>query len=474
MTQTATRHSTTRTILKAMGMFGSVKALSLLCSLVRNKLIAVWVGAPGVGLVILYNSLVDMIATFSRLNIDQSAMREVARAREADIPVIGTVVTRWSRWLGIAGGLLMCALSPWLSELSFGTADKWWQFCLLGTTPFFGAMVCAYTTVLQGTRQFTRLARTTLLTSLLGIAASVPLIWYLRYDSIIWLIITYSVLAFVATYALRQRLPRIHLTFKQVWHQGGEFIRLGIFMTVALGITQLLQWLFVLYLNHYASTAVLGLYQAGYTVINSYIGVFFTGIWIEYYPRLSALIHSRRSTRLAVSHEIITCNLIIMPVTAALIACDSLIVRVLYAESFEPMLPFITIGMAGVSLRATSWCLAHVILAKGDGRTYLVTESVSAAAMIALNIAGYHYGGYAGLGMAYVVWYALYTLITMLVYTRRYRLTLTRTAWLMAAGGFLFAALCVGAKLLLGWWAVALLGIAVLPSTLKQLLIPNS
>lgn len=469
MTHAKAHHSTTRTIVKAMSMFGSVKALSLLCSLVRNKLIAIWVGAPGVGLVILYNSLVDMISTFSRLNIDQSAMREVARAREDGVPEIGMVVTRWSRWLGIAGGLAMCALSPWLSELSFGATDKWWQFCLLGSVPFFYAMVCAYSVVLQGTRQFGRLARSTLLTALLGIVASVPLIWFLRYDSIIWLIIVYAFLSFAATRALRQRLPRIHLTFKQVWRQGSSFIRLGILMTVALGVTQLLQYVFVLYLNHFGSTSDLGLYQAGYTVINSYIGVFFTGIWIEYYPRLSALVHSKRSTRLAVSHEIITCNLIIMPITAALIACDSLMIRVLYAESFMPMLPLITVGMAGVTLRATSWCLAHVILARGDGRTYLITESLSAVAMLALNVAGYHYGGFTGLGIAYVVWYGLYTLITMVVYTRSYRCQLTRSAWLMAAGAFAFALACVAAKLLIGWWAVMLMGLATLPSAYKHL-----
>lgn len=470
MTKSApSTHSTTRTIVKAMSMFGSVKALAMVCSLVRNKLIAVWVGAQGVGLVILYNSLVEMIATFSRLNIDQSAMREVARARPDEIPVIGTVVTRWSRWLGIAGGLLICALSPWLSRLSFGTTDKWWQFCLLGSVPFFYAMVCAYTIVLQGSRQFARLARTTLLTALIGVAVSVPLIWFLRYNSIIWLIISYAFISFAATRALRQRLPRIRLTFKQVWQQGGSFIRLGIFMTLTEIVCRPMQYLFVLYINHYGSTADLGLYQAGYTVINSYIGVFFTGIWIEYYPRLSALIHSPRSTRLAVSHEIITCNLIIMPVTAALIACDSLMVSVLYADSFMAMLPYITIGMAGVTLRTTSWCLSHVILAKGDGRVFLFTESTSNLAMLVLNVLGYQYGGFAGLGIAYVVWYGLYTLITYVVYTRHYHLRLTRTARLMAVGAFAFAVACVAAKLLIGWWAVALLGLATVPPAYKHL-----
>ena len=38
-----------------MGQLGSVQVLGQLCSVVRNKLIAIWIGPVGVGLVILFN-----------------------------------------------------------------------------------------------------------------------------------------------------------------------------------------------------------------------------------------------------------------------------------------------------------------------------------------------------------------------------------------------------------------------------------
>lgn len=470
LTKPRQRHATTRAIVKAMSIFGSVKALGILCSLVRNKLIAIWVGASGVGLVILYNSIIELIATFSRLNIDQTAMREVARSDRAGIPVIGHVVTRWSVWLGSAGAILMCLLSPLLSQLSFGTMANWWQYCLLATVPFFYAMISAYSTVLQGTREFSRLAKSSLITAVAGIVASVPLIWFLRERSIIWLIVIYALISAFATWALRVRLPRISMPLREVWQRGQSFVRFGVLMTLAIAVTQLLQYIFVIYLNDYASTSDLGLYQAGYTVINSYIGVFFTGIWIEYYPRLSALIHSPQRTRLAVSHEIITCSLIVMPVTAFLIASDLLIIRVLYADSFLPMLPLITIGMAGVTLRASSWCLAHVILARGDGRTYFVTESLSSIVMLALNIAGYRLGGFAGLGIAYVIWYAFYLFIVYYVYRRRYDYTLTSSAKLMIIIASSFAIGCVLAKIYVGWWLVLIAGLATSPIAIKKIL----
>lgn len=39
-----------RRIVKATGLFGGVQVINILCSLVKTKLIAVWLGAEGVGL----------------------------------------------------------------------------------------------------------------------------------------------------------------------------------------------------------------------------------------------------------------------------------------------------------------------------------------------------------------------------------------------------------------------------------------
>ena len=50
-----------------MGQLGSVQVLGQLCSVVRNKLIAIWIGPVGVGLVILFNSVSDLVGVFTRL-----------------------------------------------------------------------------------------------------------------------------------------------------------------------------------------------------------------------------------------------------------------------------------------------------------------------------------------------------------------------------------------------------------------------
>ena len=65
--------------------------------------------------------------------------------------------------------------------------------------------------------------------------------------------------------------------------------------------------------------------------------------------------------------------------------------------------------------------------------------------------------GFAGLGVAYVVDFALYTLITYAVYRRRYGMRLSRSIAALLLLGIGVAALSIVAKQLCGAWLTLLL-----------------
>ena len=54
-----------RTIVKAMGVFGSIQVFNILCSVIRTKLVALWIGPAGMGLFAIFNSAVDMIVNLN-------------------------------------------------------------------------------------------------------------------------------------------------------------------------------------------------------------------------------------------------------------------------------------------------------------------------------------------------------------------------------------------------------------------------
>lgn len=74
----AERNSISRMAMKAMGIFGGVQMIGIICSIVRTKLVALWIGPVGVGLFGLFNQALDMLNTATNLGIRQSSVRDIS------------------------------------------------------------------------------------------------------------------------------------------------------------------------------------------------------------------------------------------------------------------------------------------------------------------------------------------------------------------------------------------------------------
>ena len=440
-----------RMAMKAMGLFGGVQVMGILCSIIRTKLVAMWIGPVGIGLFGLFNNALEMIATGTNLGIRSSSVRDISQALEKRDPGLAarmvTVVRKWSLWLGLAGALLTLAAAPALSELTFGDTSHLWGFVALSIAVLLQALTNGEYAVLQGTARLKRLASVTLWGTIVGLAVSVPLFYWLRQDSILPSIIAYAMALAVFAWLFRNReYPAAAMTRHEAFDMGKGFVRLGIYMTLGNFATILASYAFNAWLNVHAGTDQVGYYQAGYTLINKYTGLILTALGMEYYPRLSRVADSRQRLRAFVSQEINVAIAIMAPVVALFILLRELVVWILYTPEFNVILTFVSWGMIGTVLRTLSWCLAFTILAKGDGKTYLWTEVASAVINLVLNIVFYRWWGLTGLGIAFLVSYMLYTLIIAVVYFKTYKLSVTRSSfynllWTLAVAGAVMASM---------------------------------
>ena len=171
-----------------------------------------------------------------------------------------------------------------------------------------------------------------------------------------------------------------------------------------------------------------------------------------------------------VSHEISIMLWVLLPVIALFIASSNLIVEILYSSEFLVILPFIVCAVVGTIFRAISWCMAYVILARGDGKIYLLTESASAITSIVLNIVAYSNWGLDGLGVAYVMWYIIYTLIIGIVYRGRYNLTLGKGITQLTLFASATSIISVVGYFYIGWIIPLVVGLALLPFAVKRIL----
>ena len=439
--------------MKAVGLFGGVQMVNIVCSLVRNKLVAMWIGPAGVGLFGLFNNALETLTTAVGLGVRNSSVRDLsqccdpATSHRGRAAVMIAVVRRWSLWLAVAGVVVTVALAPLLSKWTFGSDDHVWGFIALSIAVLMVTLTNGELAVLQGTSRLRRFARVSLWGTVGGLLISVPLFYWLRSDSIVPSIVAYAACGALAALVMRSKeYPTVNVTTRQAVTVGTGFIKLGLFMTAGVFVAQLAAYAFNAWLNVNASTEQVGFYQAGYTLINKYTGLILTALGMEYYPRLAKVAESRLRLRAFVSQEINLAIAVMAPVVALFILLRELVVWILYTPEFNVIFTFVSWGMIGTVFRTLSWCLAFTILAKGDGKTYLWTEVASAVINLVLNIVFYRWWGLTGLGVAFLVSYVLYTLIIAVVYFKVYRLQVTRASlynllWTLAVASAVMAAM---------------------------------
>ena len=230
----------TARILKAMSVFGSVQVLALLCSVVRTKLVAFWIGPAGVGIITLYNSTMEMLYTTGQLNLRQSAVRDISAVagRPAAAARVIAVLRRLMYFLGLAGMVLVAALSPLLSRWTFGDASHTWAFIVLSVIMFCMSVSAGEYAVMQGLDRLRVLARCNLYSSVTASLAAIPLFYFFREKAIVPAVVLFSITSYLFTRIARKGLtpglpPSPHLRLAEALREGRGMISLGLYMTVS-------------------------------------------------------------------------------------------------------------------------------------------------------------------------------------------------------------------------------------------------
>ncbi len=443
--------ATTQKVLKALSLFTGVQSVTILVSVIRTKLVALWVGPAGVGLLSLYTWAIELVTKGSQFDLRQSAVPRLSRCSDNDDKAReAALVRRLALVLGILGTLAVILLSPLLSYTTFGNYGHTLAFVFLSPILLLTGITAAETGIMQAFGMLRNLAKSTVWGAVVATSAAIPLYYFFRLEAIVPVLLVFALTNFAFTKIYRARTPRAAISLKETWAKGRPMLALGFFLSVSsfMGIAG--TYIFMTYLNKYYSEATVGIYQAGSTLLTSYVGIIFTAITMEYYPRLSKVASSRWRASAVIAHESSLVLLILIPVMVLVICCGSLIVRILYSSEFMAVLPYITIGVAAMPLKALSWCLAYTMIARGDGRIYFVTETASTVIFLIIGIALFNHASFQGMGLAYVLWYALYLGIVAAVCRFRYNIKIAPRVYILLALSLAAAAVTLLLNRLLG------------------------
>lgn len=431
-------------IYKALTLLGGSQALNFLGSIVRIKLVALWIGPVGIGLFSIFNNTVNTLLSILQGGYNQSAVRQIAAARENSRP--NTLLLQASIGFALLASMVLLIFARQLSTLIYGDQAMTFWFRLLAAAAFLSGLLSGLMCLLQANGKIALYAKAQAVGVIGGLLVSIPLFYFMRERSIVPSIVAYAfVTCGAASYFVARKINFTPLRqLKAFFTESKPIFRLGAFLTVTIVFTLLSNYAFMLWLNRDAGTLQVGIWQAGYTITDRYVGILFTALGLEYYPRLSSMLLHPVGMKLTCRHEasfLLTLLLIGAPLLSLVAPW---IIELFYSGNFMAARGYIAGSAMALPFRAAAFCLAFVILAHGNGKIYLFTEITSALLYFAVSFFSYRLWGVSGLGYGYAAWYAVYFLMIAVVVGRKFNITLAKRQWLTIGAT---TALC----LLAGW-----------------------
>ena len=428
-------------ILKYAGLFGSIQALNIGVGLLRNKLVALILGPLGMGLASLFNSTIQLLCNTVNLGIPMSGVREVAVAYEkGSKDELARAVANVRTICGIMAvvGMLLCVLlARLLDRWTFSWGDHTLHFVLLSPTVGMTIMTGGEMAILKGMQRLKALARISVYQVFAVLFLSVPMYYVWGQAAIVPVIslVAFSQLMLTLWVSWKWRKERIDS--EEAADDGNEskmtlvqsvrlhlksvdmrLVRVGSAFVLSGVMASGADFLIRAYINKVSSLDDVGLFNAGFVLLNLYAGMVFASMETDYYPRLSSMSvnDNLAEMRGIVNRQVEATMLMIAPMLVALMVMMPIVMPVLYSNEFIPVVGMVQIGLLCMYFRAAYLPVEYISLARASSHIYLIQECVSAVLLAVFVVFGYLQWGLWGAGVGLAAAY-LVELLFVLVYS---------------------------------------------------------
>lgn len=434
--------------MKATSIFGGVQVINIIIAIIRSKLIAILLGPVGMGIAGFLTDTIGLIGGLTNFGLGTSAVRDISTANATgNQKRIATIVTVFRHWVwitGFIGTIVMLVLSHLLSELIFGNHNYTMAFVWISITLFFNQLTTGQLAVLQGMRKLQYMAKASLAGSAFGLVISVPLYYRWGVDGIVPAIIISSLVSLLLSryFAKKIKMETIKVSWSRTIAEGKNMLLMGFMISLSGLITLGASYIVRIFINNSGGIEQVGLYGAGFAIINNYVGLIFTAMSTDYYPRLSAVSHSNELCKEAINQQAEIALLILAPIMMIFLIFIQWIIITLYSNRFVEVNEMIQWAALGMFFKAASWSIAFVLLAKGVSKLFFWSELIANSYLLILNLIGYKIWGLAGLGISFFIGYFIYLFQVYLIVKIRYDFTFKAIFYRIFIVQFILAICC--------------------------------
>lgn len=450
----AAEDNTYRSIFKATTLFGGVQIYQILIGIVKSKLIALILGPTGMGIQGLFLSAIDLVKQFTSFGLAQSAVKDISVAADlGDFEKVSRtiIVLRKIVWItGLLGCIFTIVFSNLLSKYTFGNSDYTLPFALLSLILLFDQICAGQKVLLQGLRKLKDLARCSVLGSTFGLVISIPLYYLLGVRGIAPSLILSSISALCLSWYFSRKIPVkiVNISLSQVFQESCGMVKMGIALSFSSILVSICSFVLRSYIREIDGTEAVGLFSAGFIIVNTYVGMVFNAMGTDYYPRLAVVSSNKEACSNIVNRQCEIGILILTPLLSCCLVFTPIVILLLYSKEFSLCNDYVQYAAVGMFFKLISWCISYQFIAKGESKIFIINELVQNTYSLIINIIGYKLLGLSGLGIAFIIANLIYLIQVFAVAKHKYAFSFNKQFQKLCFGQ-LFAFLCLFIMVLL-------------------------
>ena len=455
--------SSHRQIFKSTALIGGTQVINMGIGVARTKALALLLGPAGMGLAGLYMTATGLIGSVAGLGLNASGVRQIAEAAGTndETRVARTIISlrRIALISGLLGAALVLALAPFLSRTTFGDGKHVFGIALMSLTLLFSGISAGQNALLQGLRRLRDLATSQVLGACFGAVVSVALVWWLREQGIVPYLVAISAFAILLSWRFARKVPvrRVTVTWRETLAESRGLLGLGLAFTVSALVATGTAYLTRVLVERQLGMEAVGIYTATWTLSTYYVGVVLAAMGTDFTPRLTAASKDHETMNRLVNEQTEMGVLIAIPGVLATLTLAPWVMRLFYSSAFVAGADMARWQILGVFLLVMSWPLGFVLVAKGRGLLFMLTELVAGVVNVALLLFCMKLWKLQGVGVSFALSSLLHTLMMAIIIWR-----LTGFCWsnavlkLLVPAVLILAFIFVCARFLSAPWSVGI------------------
>ncbi len=373
---------TSTALVGTASLFGAVTAL------VRNKLLAVFVGTAGLGLLAQIGSLINILSALASLGIGVGMAKYVAElSAEGDYQALarlkrsGIVPT----WVASAVAVLLAwVFSRKIAELLLGRPDLAWAVILSVMAVPVLVQTSFHLAILQGLKRMRHYALSSAVGAAAGLVILVPLVYFFKWNGAVFHLVAAGTLGFLVIRFVSRRLLVEY--FKAAY---ARFDNRLLKELLAYGLSSLavgaLYWLNLLAIRsvvlHRLGAEANGLYQVAVGISFQYLMLILSSVSTYCFPRLSELKESdsireelRGSLRLTI--------LLVTGCASVMLLLRHWLVPLLFTPEFQEAEKLLPVQFIADFFKAIAWMLGIWLLPQGRLRIWVSLDVIMNSVLI--------------------------------------------------------------------------------------------